>query len=74
MKYYVSAGELNVIVQADSPSKACHKAVTFAGKKEGYVLDLGDKFYVDERGFRPDKSASVILNTQRIMEKYASDE
>jgi hypothetical protein len=72
-KYYVCAGELNVLVLADSPMKAALAAVTYASKHK-LECDLGERFYIDQRGFRNDKTASVIIKSSKVMENYCGND
>lgn len=46
-KFYVRSGELEKIVTARNPKRACEKALDLT---QGETL--GEYFYVDERGFR----------------------
>lgn len=55
-KYYVCSGELRTIVIAKTPKVAAKLAVLKADGEE-----LGDVFYVDERGFRDNNKKDTLV-------------
>ena len=63
-KYYVRAGELEVIVEANSPKEAAYLAVNRAN---GEFIDRVC-FYIDERGFRGPTPENPSFNTELLPE------
>ena len=59
-KYYIRCGELEEIVDADTPENACYRAVLRANGQT-----LGHYFFVDEQGFRGEEhKADQTCNSQ----------
>ena len=58
-KYYVSSGQMNVIITGQSASDAILSALNFCIEKNGLDIDLEPRFYVSEKGFRSDDAIQL---------------
>ena len=58
-KYYVSSGQMNVIITGQSASDAILSALNFCIEKNGLDIDLEPHFYVSEKGFRSDDTIQM---------------
>ena len=58
-KYYVSSGQMNVIINGLSTSDAILAALNFCIEKNGLDIDLEPYFYVSEKGFRSDDTIQM---------------
>ena len=69
-KYYVSSGDLRVILHTDkSPMEAACEALCFCGSQESYTV--GREVFVDERGMRNKTTAdeqTMTFDTDSILE------
>ena len=63
-KYYVSSGNMNVVILGENPSDAILRALTYIitthGTNDGELedIELEPEFQVSEKGFRSDDSES----------------
>lgn len=68
-KYYISSGELRVILHSDkSPTEAACEALCFCGDNGPYDLDT--QVFIDERGMRNKTTAdeqTMIFDTDFIL-------
>ncbi len=68
-KYYVSSGDLRVILHTDkSPMEAACEALCFCGRRGSYI---DREVFVDERGMRNKTTAdeqTMTFDTYSIME------
>ena len=53
-KYYVSSGQMNMIISGQSASDAILSALNSYIERHGLELELEPHFYVSEKGFRSD--------------------
>ena len=60
-KYYVSSGQMNMIISGQSASDAILSALNFCIEKNGLDIDLElePHFYVSEKGFRSDDTIQM---------------
>jgi len=81
-KYYVTSGELQVVLEAFDPMDAAYKALLSC---QGHTIDER-YFYIDERGFRSKwsnsnancvknsrKFAQHIIDYEDVYETYGTD-
>ena len=70
-KYYISSGDLNVILHTDkSPMEAACEALYFCGNDDK-IYTMGREVFVDERGMRNKTTAdeqTMIFDTDFILE------
>ena len=68
-KYYISSGDLRVILQSDkSPVEAACEALCFGGSDKQYNIDM--ETFVDERGMRDKTTAdeqTMIFDTDFVL-------
>ncbi len=53
-KYYVSSGEMYVVILGENPPDAILRALNFIIGEKGQEIELKPKFSVSERGFGGD--------------------
>ena len=58
-KYYVSSGQMNVIISGQSESDAILSALNSYIERHGLDLKLEPHFYVSEKGFRSDDTIQM---------------
>tara|TARA_B100000700_G_scaffold4039_1_gene4666 strand:+ start:2634 stop:2867 length:234 start_codon:yes stop_codon:yes gene_type:complete len=58
-KYYVSSGQMNVIISGQSESDAILSALNSYIERHGLDLQLEPHFYVSEKGFRSDDTIQM---------------
>ncbi len=58
-KYYVSSGQMNVIIAGQSASDAILSALNSYIERHGLDLELEPHFYVSEKGFRSDDTIQM---------------
>ena len=58
-KYYISSGDMNIIIQGANESDAILSALNSYIEKNGLDLDLEPHFYVSEKGFRSDDTIQM---------------
>ena len=50
-KYYVSSGDMNVVILGENPPDAILRALNFIIGEKGQEIELKPEFSVSERGF-----------------------
>lgn len=58
-KYYVSSGQMNMIISGQSASDAILSALNSCIEKNGLDIELEPHFYVSEKGFRSDDTIQM---------------
>tara|TARA_B100000519_G_scaffold128940_1_gene111261 strand:+ start:108 stop:341 length:234 start_codon:yes stop_codon:yes gene_type:complete len=58
-KYYVSSGQMNMIISGQSASDAILSALNSYIERHGLDLELEPHFYVSEKGFRSDDTIQM---------------
>ena len=65
-KYYVSSGDMNIVIQGENEADAVLLSLNFYIEKYGKALALEPKFYVSQKGFRSgdtiEMSSSDVLS------------
>tara|TARA_R110000824_G_scaffold150288_3_gene320876 strand:+ start:438 stop:674 length:237 start_codon:yes stop_codon:yes gene_type:complete len=58
-KYYVSSGDMNIVIQGENEADAILASLNFCIEKYGKDLVLQPNFYVSQKGFRSNDTITM---------------